>query len=317
MKKLLVLPIIICLLTIDQIGLGAYVNVGPTTDFQGDVGTTGVYKVNGSQISSDDLSDVASIAMLDEAKTITANWVNTAYPWADDEVSDDITIDNTTSITTTGSVTAGGTSLITFTPAGGTIATTANGDLTLDPNGSGNIVLSSAKLTSPATITRHYVVGACELGKNPTNPPAVDVYGITQVLEFTVDTDLAYYKLCIPEDYASGDLSIYIHWTRSATGSDESGKTVKWQLKYLAINGTSENCNSEESTLSVQDTYDSTSTTEQIVYKTDSMTIPAASFSAGDILILELGAITPTGTALSEPAMVAICIEYIADQVAQ
>ena len=43
--------------------------------------------------SSDLLSDVASIGMLDEAETITGNWVNTAYPWADNEVANDITID--------------------------------------------------------------------------------------------------------------------------------------------------------------------------------------------------------------------------------
>jgi hypothetical protein len=42
--------------------------------------------IAGHQISSDDLSDVASIAMLDEAETITGNWVNTTNPWADNEV---------------------------------------------------------------------------------------------------------------------------------------------------------------------------------------------------------------------------------------
>jgi hypothetical protein len=42
--------------------------------------------------SSDLLSDVASIAMLDEAETISGNWVNTANPWADNEVADGITI---------------------------------------------------------------------------------------------------------------------------------------------------------------------------------------------------------------------------------
>jgi len=193
--------------------------------------------------------------------------------------------------------------------------TTASGDLTLNATGS-NIILSSKKLTSPATITRHHIIDASELGKNPTHPPAVNIYGITHVLEFTVGTDLAYYKLHIPDNYAGGDLLFYVHWTRSTTGSDESGETVKWQLKYLAINGTSENCNSGEATLSVEDTYDSTSTTEQVVYKTDAMTIPEG-FGTEDILILELGAVTPTGTALSEPALVAICIVYTAYQVIQ
>ena len=43
------------------------------------------------QLDSDDLSDVASIAMLNEAEAITGNWVNTTNPWADNEVADDIT----------------------------------------------------------------------------------------------------------------------------------------------------------------------------------------------------------------------------------
>lgn len=43
-------------------------------------------------MTSDDLTDVASIAMLDEAESITANWVNTTNPWADNEVVDALTI---------------------------------------------------------------------------------------------------------------------------------------------------------------------------------------------------------------------------------
>jgi len=49
---------------------------------------------NWETASSDLLSDVASIAMLDEAETISANWDNTANPWADNEVADDITCSN-------------------------------------------------------------------------------------------------------------------------------------------------------------------------------------------------------------------------------
>lgn len=41
-----------------------------------------------SGLSSDDLSDVANVARLDEAETITGNWVNTANPWAANEIAD-------------------------------------------------------------------------------------------------------------------------------------------------------------------------------------------------------------------------------------
>ena len=51
-------------------------------------------------LDSDDLSDVASIAMLNEAEAITGNWVNTTNPWADNEVADNITIDLATLATT-------------------------------------------------------------------------------------------------------------------------------------------------------------------------------------------------------------------------
>ena len=55
---------------------------------------------NWETASSDLLSDVAFIGMLDETDTITANWVNTAFPWADNEVANDITINLATLATT-------------------------------------------------------------------------------------------------------------------------------------------------------------------------------------------------------------------------
>jgi len=161
----------------------------------------------------------------------------------------------------------------------------------------------------PRTKTTALVIPADSLGKNPTNPPAVAVYGICQALEFTVDTDKAYYKIHVPSNWVSGtDILMYIHWTRSTTGSDESGKKVKWQVKYLPVNGISENVNSGESTLAVEDTYDSANTSQQIAYRTDAITIPAAALQAGDCITLELMAVTPTGTALDEPACVGFSI---------
>ncbi len=50
--------------------------------------TLDVTGVTLSGLSSDDLSDVASIAKLSEAETITADWVNTTNPWAADEIAD-------------------------------------------------------------------------------------------------------------------------------------------------------------------------------------------------------------------------------------
>jgi len=72
-------------------------------DEDGDVGMDGTLSaanlsattqinVAGAQIDSGDLSDVDSIAMLDETETISQDWVNTANPWADNEVVNALTI---------------------------------------------------------------------------------------------------------------------------------------------------------------------------------------------------------------------------------
>ncbi len=168
------------------------------------------------------------------------------------------------------------------------------------------------------TITKHIVIPSSNLGRPPTNPPVVDIYGTCHVLEFTVNTDKAYYKFHIPEDWVPGtNMTAHVHWTRSGTGSDESGKTVKWQMRNLNIDGNSENVNSGESTQSVQDTYDSALTPDQIAYRTGEMTIPASVIGPEDLIILELMAVTPTGTALSEPACVALGFTYTAHQVSR
>jgi len=56
-------------------------------------GDTGI-KIDGSQINSSDLSDVAFIGMLDENEEVTGDWDFTDYPMADDEVADNITASN-------------------------------------------------------------------------------------------------------------------------------------------------------------------------------------------------------------------------------
>ena len=168
------------------------------------------------------------------------------------------------------------------------------------------------------TRTRHVHWTASELGKNVTNPPVVVHFGICKVVKFTVNTDKASYKFLVPDDYVSGNLTIHINWTRSTTGSDESGKTVKWQVKNLVINGTSEEISTGENTDDIQDTYDSSSETDKICYQTDPITIAAAEFAAEEIVILEIMAVTvDSGVALSEPALVSLGFDYTANKVAQ
>ena len=178
-------------------------------------------------------------------------------------------------------------------------------------------VLGVTSLAS-GTRTQHVHWTASELGKNKTNPPAVNQYGICKVVEFTVNTDKVHYKFLVPDDYASGDFLIHINWTRSTTGSDESGKTVKWQIKNLVINGTSDEWATGENTDTVQDVYDSSSETDKIVYETGDMTIAAAEFSAEELVILEIMTVTvDSGVALSEPALVSLGYNYTAHKVRQ
>ena len=160
-------------------------------------------------------------------------------------------------------------------------------------------------------------IGASKLGNPPSNPPAIEVYGITHVLKFTVNTDKSYHKLEIPSDYAGGDITLHLHWTKSTTNSDQSNKNVKWQIKYLLLEEDS-NCNSGESTLTAQDTYISAVSASQIIYTSPALTIPANGYSPHKMIMLEGMAITPTGDALSdEPALIALGITYKAKNVIQ
>ncbi len=168
---------------------------------------------------------------------------------------------------------------------------------------------------SAFAITRRRFIPADELARPPANAPEVVICGIAQALAFTVDTDKAYYKIEIPDDwYPNTDIELAVFWTRSSTGDNDSGKAVKWQITYLLFSEL-ENCNASGTVLSVEDTYDSASTTDQIVYKTDVLTVPASSLSQNDILTLELMAVTPTGTALSEPACVGLEFGHTAYQI--
>jgi len=194
---------------------------------------------------------------------------------------------------------------------GGGIDETYSGAVEVDRTAAdgGSATMNDILDGTPQITTEHLLVSADGLGKNPTSPPAVDIYGICSALEFTVDNDKAYYKFHIPDNWVVGkDISMRIHWTRSSTGSDDSGKRVKWQVKYLVINGVNENVNSGESILTVEDVYESSSTTEQVAYCTDVVIIPSSEIDPGDCVTLELMAITPTGDALSNPACVGLSI---------
>ena len=75
----------------DNVGIGTDSTGTYKLNVSGATNTTSLY-INGALVDSGDLSDVSSLAMLDENETITGNWVNTDNPWADNEVVDALTI---------------------------------------------------------------------------------------------------------------------------------------------------------------------------------------------------------------------------------
>ena len=152
MKKLnLVLMILAMLLTVTFSAFAAIApaNVGPTTNFNGDVGVpsglgyyiddvlilatdsltfTGTGTLNGlDAVDATGENTIEALIFDADAETITGNWVNTDYPWADNEVADDITAG-------TCSGTAGIATLVTITDNEDTVENNplvfvANGDL--------------------------------------------------------------------------------------------------------------------------------------------------------------------------------------------
>lgn len=164
-------------------------------------------------------------------------------------------------------------------------------------------------LSSPVTYVETKRLSSSAIAGPAANPPARVLYGITPALEFTLNTDHIGYKLNIPDDYVTGtDIEIRVVWTKSTTTDDQSAKFAKWQLKYLPFE-CDENVNSAEATLTVEDEYPSAVTDTQLAACSGNMTIPSASIAAGDIISLQLMAVTPAGTALDdEPA--ALSLEY-------
>ncbi len=176
-----------------------------------------------------------------------------------------------------------------------------------------NLDMDNYYIINTNIVQKHIRIPASNLGRNPTDPPVINVYGICHVAEFTVGADLAYYKICVPPDFVPGtDVDVTFYWTRSTTGSDESGKRVNWQLKHLIVT-VGENVGTGETADNMEDVYDDADVDGRIAYQTDAIAIPGA--AAGKFLIMECGAIPSSGTDLSKPALLGFCIAYKAYQV--
>lgn len=239
MKKLIILLMMLSLIFM-SVALNVFAvitpaNVGSTTNFLGDVGVplskgyyindtlilatdsltlTGTGTLNGLDAVDATGEDTIEALIFDaDAGTITGNWVNTANPWADDEVSDTLTSSSCTGNAATvtgftpasGSLTLAGADALTLTttdttgvtlPTSGTLYGTATGSITSlqlltsvsDETGTGVLVFGTSptfttKVTTPliiATTIQNGEIGAQNLKSmvaSDTSP--YDIYTIT------------------------------------------------------------------------------------------------------------------------------------------
>ena len=147
-------------------------------DEDGDLDILGNFTLGGTV----DGKDIATnAAMLNEAETISSNWVNTANPWADNEVADNITIDLATlatTVTITDNESTAETNAIIFTAGGdldgGNLGLESDGDLTYTPN-TGNLSatqiggITEANLVDKSaaeTVTATWTFDGLTLGAN-------------------------------------------------------------------------------------------------------------------------------------------------------
>lgn len=166
---------------------------------------------------------------------------------------------------------------------------------------------TTQKAGSPVTIFERELslpVGSFKQGL--VNPPDAAKYGNTLVNEFTVGTDTANVLFRVPDDFSSGG-EVYFHWTKSQN-TDQSAKNVKWQIAYNCFSSASDDVAAQGTTDSVEDTYDDNGTTTHLNYSTTGISLPG--LAAGCYITMTVKAITPSGTALSEPALILVDFEY-------
>ena len=176
-----------------------FIDAGTTGNFN----LTGQYQVGGAQIDSDDLSDTASIAMLDEAETIAANWVNEANPWADNEVSNTLQSSlfvgsgSTTNAIDLATAEVAGTLAV---PNGGTGATTfVSGGILVGVGASSLITLGVA------------TNGQIPIGDGVTFPTMATITGTTN--QIAVTNGVGTITLSTPQDIHTGASPTFVAGT--------------------------------------------------------------------------------------------------------
>lgn len=164
-------------------------------------------------------------------------------------------------------------------------------------------------------VTRVESIAADNLGRPNANPPTATVQDNIQVQAFTLNTDRAFLEFPVPFDLHAGGIFLGAVWTNDG-GTDDNGKTVKWQFDYqLGKRGQPVSGSHANSPRSVQDTYEST--LGWIEHHADYINIPDSELVGMECVFMKISAVTPTGTQLScEPHLIGICKVYTATRLA-
>ncbi|GAH38886.1 unnamed protein product, partial [marine sediment metagenome] len=133
-------------------------------------------------------------------------------------------------------------------------------------------------LASPA-FTKHVHLDVAAFKIPAAGAPAVVVQDNIAMLSFNQnDSESAYLRWVIPDEYAGGDLTMIVIWTNDG-GVDDNTKNVRWQVNYRDISGAGasivgSNANSPKT---IDDTY--TSATGYLIHFADPAAIAAADFA--------------------------------------
>lgn len=92
-------------------------------------------------------------------------------------------------------------------------------------------------------------------------------------LEFALADDVAYRLIKVQRTHVEGgNASLHVHWTKSGD-NDESGKNVKWRLRWHEFDGATQDVNVTPNEAFLIDTYEDAGTTSRIVYRTSSVDV--------------------------------------------
>ena len=125
-------------------------------------------------------------------------------------------------------------------------------------------------------------------------------------LEFSGPTDAAYRAFKISRSYTN-DPKFHIHWTKS-TDADESAKTVRWRIRYVVFNGSSQDVTAAPVELTFDDVYDDDGTTSRIVYR--SVSLAATGFTAGYYVGMVVDVVAGGTNLTGNPVLISADLTY-------